>query len=130
MHNLTKQLLDAVKNSNDENVDPFDLIKKYLSQKPNCGIYLHGNLSRIELQARIKKMDFALVPLVSRIYGSVPSKIFEYSKMGFPLIYMGGGEGRASGGHPRSRKGIPAKGYKTRNPKKTTKKFIIERRKK
>ena len=43
---------------------------------------------------------------------------------------MGGGEGRASGGHPRSRKGIPAKGYKTRNPKKTTKKFIIERRKK
>lgn len=43
---------------------------------------------------------------------------------------MGGGEGRASGGHPRSRKGLPAKGYKTRNPKKTTKKFIIERRKK
>ena len=43
---------------------------------------------------------------------------------------MGGGEGRASGGHPRSRKGIPAKGYKTRNPKKTSNKFIIERRKK
>ncbi|MEF9985875.1 MAG: 50S ribosomal protein L2 [Bacteroidales bacterium] len=43
---------------------------------------------------------------------------------------MGGGEGRASGGHPRSRKGLLAKGYKTRDPKKTTKKFIIERRKK
>ena len=43
---------------------------------------------------------------------------------------MGGGEGRASGGHPRSRKGLPAKGYKTRNPKKTSNKFIIERRKK
>jgi len=43
---------------------------------------------------------------------------------------MGGGEGRASGGHPRSRKGIPAKGYKTRNPKNTSKKFIIEKRKK
>ena len=43
---------------------------------------------------------------------------------------MGGGEGRASGGHPRSRKGIPAKGYKTRNPKNTSNKFIIERRKK
>ena len=43
---------------------------------------------------------------------------------------MGGGEGRTSGGHPRSRKGLPAKGYKTRNPKKTTKKFIIEGRKK
>ena len=43
---------------------------------------------------------------------------------------MGGGEGRASGGHPRSRKGMPAKGYKTRNPKSTSNKFIIERRKK
>jgi large subunit ribosomal protein L2 len=43
---------------------------------------------------------------------------------------MGGGEGRASGGHPRSRKGLLAKGYKTRDPKKTTSKFIIEKRKK
>ncbi len=43
---------------------------------------------------------------------------------------MGGGEGRASGGHPRSRKGIPAKGYKTRNKKKYSNKFILERRKK
>ncbi len=43
---------------------------------------------------------------------------------------MGGGEGRASGGHPRSRKGIPAKGYKTRSPKNSSSKFIIERRKK
>ena len=43
---------------------------------------------------------------------------------------MGGGEGRASGGHPRSRKGLPAKGFKTRNPKATSNKFIIERRKK
>jgi len=43
---------------------------------------------------------------------------------------MGGGEGRASGGHPRTRKGMPAKGYKTRNKKKYSAKFIIERRKK
>ena len=43
---------------------------------------------------------------------------------------MGGGEGRASGGHPRSRTGMPAKGYKTRNPKATSNKLIIERRKK
>ncbi len=43
---------------------------------------------------------------------------------------MGGGEGRASGGHPRTRKGIPAKGYKTRAPKKLSNKFIVERRKK
>lgn len=43
---------------------------------------------------------------------------------------MGGGEGRSSGGHPRSRKGMPSKGYKTRNPRKNSSKFIIERRKK
>merc|ERR1711916_407139 len=42
---------------------------------------------------------------------------------------MGGGEGRASGGHPRSKKGIPAKGYRTRNKKKFSNKFIIEKRK-
>ncbi|MFM8565102.1 MAG: 50S ribosomal protein L2 [Bacteroidota bacterium] len=43
---------------------------------------------------------------------------------------MGGGEGRASGGHPRSRKGLPAKGYKTRTPKKASNRYIIEKRKK
>ncbi|MDE6182870.1 MAG: 50S ribosomal protein L2, partial [Rikenellaceae bacterium] len=43
---------------------------------------------------------------------------------------MGGGEGRASGGPPRSRKGLLAKGYKTRDPKKTTSKYIISKRKK
>lgn len=43
---------------------------------------------------------------------------------------MGGGEGRASGGHPRSRKGLPSKGYKTRNSKKYSSKYILERRKK
>jgi len=43
---------------------------------------------------------------------------------------MGGGEGRASGGHPRSRKGLLAKGYKTRSLKKASNRYIIERRKK
>ena len=43
---------------------------------------------------------------------------------------MGGGEGRASGGHPRSRKGIPAKGFKTRSLTKSSNKHILERKKK
>ena len=43
---------------------------------------------------------------------------------------MGGGEGRASGGHPRSRNGIPAKGYKTRAKKNNSNIYIVERRKK
>tara|TARA_R110002033_G_scaffold47786_2_gene93142 strand:+ start:46441 stop:47265 length:825 start_codon:yes stop_codon:yes gene_type:complete len=43
---------------------------------------------------------------------------------------MGGGEGRASGGHPRSKNGIPAKGYRTRSKTKATNRYILERRKK
>ncbi len=44
---------------------------------------------------------------------------------------MGGGEGRSSGGgHPVSPWGQLSKGKKTRNPKKTSGKFIVERRKK
>jgi large subunit ribosomal protein L2 len=43
---------------------------------------------------------------------------------------MGGGEGRNAGGHPRSRKGLPAKGYKTRSKSKYSDKFIVEKRKK
>lgn len=42
---------------------------------------------------------------------------------------MGGGEGRASGGHPRSRNGIFAKGQKTRRPKNQSNKLIVERAK-
>lgn len=42
---------------------------------------------------------------------------------------MGGGEGKASGGHPRSRTGIMAKGQKTRNVKKASSKLIISKRK-
>ena len=43
---------------------------------------------------------------------------------------MGGGEGRHTGGHPRSRNGLYAKGLKTRAPKKQSNKYIIERRNK
>lgn len=43
---------------------------------------------------------------------------------------MGGGEGKASGGHPRSRNGLLAKGLKTRAPKKYSNKLIIGKKKK
>ena len=41
---------------------------------------------------------------------------------------MGGGEGKASGGHPKSPWGQPAKGFKTRKKKKASSKFIVRRR--
>ncbi|MCP4121781.1 MAG: 50S ribosomal protein L2 [Bacteroidetes bacterium] len=43
---------------------------------------------------------------------------------------MGGGEGRASGGHPRSRTGVFAKGQKTRKPHKSSDRLIISKKKK
>jgi large subunit ribosomal protein L2 len=42
---------------------------------------------------------------------------------------MGGGEGKSSGGHPRSRNGIYAKGQKTRKPNKYSDKLIVNKRK-
>ncbi|WP_185882261.1 50S ribosomal protein L2 [Blattabacterium cuenoti] len=43
---------------------------------------------------------------------------------------MGGGEGKASGGIPRSRKGVPSKGFRTRSKNKYSNKYILKRRKK
>jgi glycosyltransferase involved in cell wall biosynthesis len=55
--------------------------------------HFHGMLDRQELHKKIQSFDVALIPLKTRIYGSVPSKIFEYSALGFPALYFGGGEG-------------------------------------
>jgi large subunit ribosomal protein L2 len=43
---------------------------------------------------------------------------------------MGGGEGKSSGGQPRSRKGLYSKGKKTRNPNKYSNKLIQKSKKK
>jgi hypothetical protein len=52
-------------------------------------------VNREALHEKIKTYDVALVPLKTRIFGSVPSKIFEYSNLGFPILYFGGGEGES-----------------------------------
>jgi len=43
---------------------------------------------------------------------------------------MGGGEGKSSGGQPRSRNGVYSKGLKTRSPRKYSDNLIISKRKK
>jgi glycosyltransferase involved in cell wall biosynthesis len=68
-------------------------IEKLLSTSQYTNWYYHGMLNRNELHHQLKSCDIALIPLKSRIYGSVPSKIFEYSALGFPALYFGGGEG-------------------------------------
>lgn len=68
-------------------------ILNYLNQHSNKKIIFHGMLERKALHEALQNLDIALVPLKTRIYGSVPSKIFEYSALGFPVLYFGGGEG-------------------------------------
>jgi glycosyltransferase involved in cell wall biosynthesis len=68
-------------------------IEGLISSEKEQGIFFHGMLERAELHQRLNSFDIALVPLKTRIYGSVPSKIFEYGSLGFPILYFGGGEG-------------------------------------
>ena len=69
------------------------LIEAFIEHHPELPIIYHGLLSRDELHKVLKSYDVAIIPLLNRIYGSVPSKIFEYSRLGLPLLYFGGGEG-------------------------------------
>ncbi|WP_232729116.1 glycosyltransferase [Ulvibacter sp. MAR_2010_11] len=59
----------------------------------NPEIVFHGEIDRAKLHQEITKYDIGFIPLVNRIYGSVPSKIFEYTKLGLPILYYAGGEG-------------------------------------
>ena len=67
-------------------------IEDYLESSSQQIRYL-GVLSKEEVQLKYMQYDVALVPLVRRIEGSVPSKIFELAHFGLPIIYMSGGEG-------------------------------------
>lgn len=68
-------------------------IEAYINQNPLKKIMFHGMVERSVLHQKIQQFDIAIVPLTTRIFGSVPSKIFEYSSLGFPILYCGGGEG-------------------------------------
>lgn len=70
-----------------------DAIQAELAKNPRANWHFHGMLDRNELHQQLQSFDVALIPLKTRIYGSVPSKIFEYSALGFPALYFGGGEG-------------------------------------
>lgn len=70
-------------------------IQTYIKTSKEKDITYHGNLSRNNLHQVLISYDLTIVPLLTRIYGSVPSKIFEYAKLGLPILYFGGGEGEA-----------------------------------
>ncbi|WP_335973023.1 glycosyltransferase family 4 protein [Gaetbulibacter jejuensis] len=68
-------------------------IEAFISKNPNLPITYHGEISRELLHKALLKYDLTIIPLLNRIYGSVPSKIFEYARLGLPMVYFGGGEG-------------------------------------
>jgi glycosyltransferase involved in cell wall biosynthesis len=68
-------------------------IQNYIANHPEKNIVFHGMVDRKVLHKKLEEFDIAYVPLATRIYGSVPSKIFEYGALGMPILYFGGGEG-------------------------------------
>ena len=68
-------------------------IEQIIKSKDSSKIFFYGMLDRNDLHEKLNSFDIAVVPLKTRIYGSVPSKIFEYGSLGFPILYFGGGEG-------------------------------------
>lgn len=55
-------------------------------------IVYHGNVPAAEIPEILSRYHIMLVPLVTRIEGAVPSKIFNAVANGLPLLYMGSGE--------------------------------------
>jgi len=70
-------------------------IETYTNNNPDLPIIYHGEVSRNELHEALLQYDLTIIPLLNRIYGSVPSKIFEYARLGLPMLYFGGGEGES-----------------------------------
>ena len=70
-------------------------IQDFIKTNNKLPVFFHGRVQRNVLHQKLLHYDIALIPLLNRIYGSVPSKIFEFAKLGLPIIYFGGGEGEA-----------------------------------
>lgn len=70
-----------------------DSIIAFICKNPHLPIRYHGEIPRTTLHKALLQYDLAIIPLLNRIYGSVPSKIFEYAHLGLPMVYFGGGEG-------------------------------------
>lgn len=70
-------------------------IESLIKNRPELDLVYHGEVSRETLHQVLTEYDMTIIPLLNRIYGSVPSKIFEYARLGMPMLYFGGGEGEA-----------------------------------
>ncbi len=56
-------------------------------------IWYHGYLSKQQMNCELAKYGLSIIPLATRIYGAVPSKIFDLLPVGIPILFSGEGEG-------------------------------------
>ena len=70
-------------------------IQAWITENPDAGVFAHGFVPKEEIAGRLQEMDASIVPLVTRIRGAFPSKVFDILPQGLPILYCGGGEGAA-----------------------------------
>ena len=68
-------------------------IVAFLKENPERGIRFWGAFAPDQVNEILSPYDAALVPLATRIYGAVPSKLFELVHLHLPVLFSGGGEG-------------------------------------
>lgn len=68
-------------------------ISVFCSENKNSNVFFHGSFKASEAHIILRNYDASLVPLTHRIYGAVPSKIFELIHFNIPILFSGGGEG-------------------------------------
>lgn len=68
-------------------------ISHFIRDNPDRGVHLHDTVHRDKIPQTLMQYDITLIPLVTPIYGAIPSKIYEAMAAGLPVIFSGGGEG-------------------------------------
>ena len=71
----------------------YEEIVAWCNEHPDGRVYAHGFVPKEEIAGRLASMDASIVPLVTRIRGAFPSKVFDTLPQGLPILFCGGGEG-------------------------------------
>lgn len=67
----------------------------FLKENPDRGIVVHKSVKSNEIPEILTEYYCTIIPLVNKIYGAVPSKIYEAMAAGVPILFSGSGEGAA-----------------------------------